>query len=87
MKRKSPIITIRTNRRATPLGSSFKTSFEPTAISEKHLFNLHGAISKESTRIWKKVLKEGSRVELLKQEQINILEGCRKVFRLNEGME
>jgi hypothetical protein len=51
------------------------------------LFDLHGAISKESTRRWKKVLKEGSWVERLKQEKNNILEGCREEVRLNEGIE
>jgi hypothetical protein len=49
------------------------TNFE--ASFDKHLFELHGAISKESTRKWKKVLKEGSQVERLKQEKNNILDG------------
>jgi hypothetical protein len=62
-KRKSSIITIKMTGRETPPGSSVETSFDPTTISDKHLFDLHGAISKESTRRWKKVLKEGSRVE------------------------
>jgi hypothetical protein len=86
-KRKSSIITIRTTGTMTPSGSSVETSFDPTTISDKHLFDLHGAISKESTRRWKKVLKEGSRVERLKQEKNNILEGCREAVRMNEGIE
>jgi hypothetical protein len=62
-KRKLPIITIKTTGRATPPGLSVETSFDPTTISDKKLFDLHGVISKESARRWKKVLKEGSRVE------------------------
>jgi len=51
------MITIRTMGKATPSGSSIEDSFEPTTIFDKHLFDLHGAISKESARTWKKVLK------------------------------
>jgi hypothetical protein len=51
------MITIRTTATTTPSGSSVKASFNPTTIFDKHLFELHGFISKESTRRWKKVLK------------------------------
>lgn len=71
----------------SPPGLLVKTSFKSTTISDKHLFDLHGAISKESIRRWKKVLKEGSQVEQLKQEQKDILEGCREEVGLNEGIE
>jgi SAM-dependent MidA family methyltransferase len=33
------------------------------------------------------VLKEGSQVEKLKQEQKNILQECREAVRLHEGIE
>jgi hypothetical protein len=86
-RKRSPMITIRTTGTTTPSGSIIEASFDPTTISDKHLFDLHGAISKESTRRWKKVIKEGSRVERLKQEKNNILEGCREAVRLHEGIE
>jgi hypothetical protein len=68
------MITIRTTRSTIPLGSMIEAMFNPTTIYDKYLFNLHGAILKESTRRWKKVLKQGNRVEKLKQEQNNILQ-------------
>jgi len=72
-KHKSPMIIIRIIGTTTPSGSSVEVSFDPTTISDKHLFDLHGAISKESSRRWNKVLKEGIRVKKLKKEQKNIL--------------
>jgi hypothetical protein len=43
------------------------------------LFELHGAISKESIRRWKKMIKEGSQVKRLKQEKKNV--SCRDVYK------
>jgi hypothetical protein len=86
-KKKLPLITIRTTGTSTPSNSTVEASFDPTTIFDKHLFDLHGAISKESTRRWKKVLKEGSWVEKLKQEKNNILKECREEVILHEGIE
>jgi hypothetical protein len=45
---------------SSPSGSTGETTLDPTSISDQHLFNLHQVISKESTKRWKKVIKEGS---------------------------
>jgi hypothetical protein len=43
-KMKSPTITIRTTLPTIPSGSTVKATFDPTTISDKYLFDLHGSI-------------------------------------------
>jgi hypothetical protein len=85
-KKKFPLITIGMICPTIPSSSTVKSTFDPTIISDKYLFDLHRAISKELARRWKKVLKEGSQVEKLKQEQKNILQEYREAVRSHEGI-
>jgi hypothetical protein len=72
-------------RPTIPSGSTIEATIDPTTISDQYLFDLHEVISRESTRRWKKVIKEGSWVEKLKEEKRNMLQECREEVRQHEG--
>jgi hypothetical protein len=72
---------------SNPSGSAGKTTLDPTSISNQHLFNLHQVILKESTKRWKKIIKEGSRVSKIKEDQRKMLQECIEKVIKHLGIE
>jgi hypothetical protein len=72
---------------SSPSRSVGETTLDPTSISNQHIFNLHHIISNESTKRWKKIIKEGIRVSKIKEDQRKMLQECIEKVIKNLGIE
>jgi hypothetical protein len=51
------------------------------------LFDLYEVISKESSKRWKKVIKEGSKLSKIKDEKKKMLQECKEEVKKHLGIE